>query len=109
MCEQQDNRPVMKSDAELHADAMNGGPEAFVPIIERYQDAVFGVALARTGNFHDAQEIAQEAFIEAFTRLANLKDPSRLGAWLRSVTIHKAIDRIRRRRREVQAFDDGRE
>ena len=52
---------MSKSDAELHAEAMSGGPEAFVPIIERYQDAVFGIALARTGNFHDAQDVAQEA------------------------------------------------
>ena len=77
---------------------MAGGPEAFAPIVERYQDAVFGVALARLRNFHEAEDAAQQAFLEAFERLGNLKDPNRLGAYLRSITIHRCIDRIRRRR-----------
>ena len=95
-----------KSDAELFAGVMSGGPEAFAPIVERYQDAVFGVALARLRNFHEAEDAAQQAFVEAFERLGNLKDPSRLGAWLRSVTIHRCIDRLRRRRNIATVEDD---
>ncbi len=87
----------MRSDAQLHADALAGGAEAFGPIVERYGDAVFGVALARLGSFHDAQDLAQQVFLEAFQRLEGLRDPARLGAWLRSITIHRAIDRIRSR------------
>jgi RNA polymerase sigma-70 factor (ECF subfamily) len=95
----------MRSDAELYETAMSGGSEAFAPIVERYADAVFAVALARLGDFHDAQDVAQQAFVEAFERLSGLRDPTRLGAWLRSITIHRAIDRIRGRRRfaEVEA------
>ena len=55
----------MRSDAELHEEAMAGGSEAFAPIVERYADAVFGVALARLGDFHAAQDVAQQAFLEA--------------------------------------------
>jgi RNA polymerase sigma-70 factor (ECF subfamily) len=85
-------------DAELHAAALAGGPEAFAPIVRRYQDAVFGVALARLGDFHEAEDVAQGVFLTAFQQLGNLRDPSRLGAWLRSITIHRSIDRIRRRK-----------
>jgi DNA-directed RNA polymerase specialized sigma24 family protein len=67
----------MRTGAELHADAMAGGPEAFSPIVERYQDAVFGIALARVRDFHEAEDIAQSAFVEAFERLDSLKDPAR--------------------------------
>jgi len=98
----------MTGDAELYAAAMAGGPEAFGPIIERYQDAVFGVALARLRDFHEAEDAAQEVFVEAFERLGALKDPSRLGAWLRSVTIHRSIDRLRRRR-ETTAGEETQE
>ena len=38
-----DDPPRMKTDEELVAAAMAGGPEAFAFIVERYQDAVFGV------------------------------------------------------------------
>ncbi len=87
----------MNDDAALVAAALAGGPEAFAPIVERYRDAAFGVALARLRNFHDAEDITQGVFVEAYERLGNLKDPARLGAWLRSITIHRCIDHLRRR------------
>jgi len=95
----------VKSDAELHADAMAGGPEAFGPIVERYKDAVFGIALARVRDFHAAEDIAQTVLITAFEHLGSLREPSRLGAWLRSVTIHRSIDYVRGRRPVINAHD----
>lgn len=91
----------MKQDGELVAEALAGGPDGFCPIVVRYQDAVFGVALARLGRFHDAEDVAQQVFTEAYQKLENLKDPARLGAWLRSITIHRCIDALRGRRHEV--------
>ena len=91
----------MKDDIALVAAALSDGPAAFGPIIERYQDAVFAVALARLYDFHDAEDIAQEVFIEAFEHLGRLDNPGRLGAWLRSITIHRCIDHLRKRREVV--------
>lgn len=91
----------MENDVALVMTALSGGPEAFAPIVERYQDAVFAVALARLGNFHDAEDIAQEVFVEAFEHLDRLRNPSRLGAWLRSITIHRCISHLRKRREMI--------
>jgi len=91
----------MENDVTLVAAALSGGPEMFGPIIERYQDVVFAVALARLGNFHDAEDIAQEVFIEAFDHLGKLGDPSRLGTWLRSIAVHRCIDHLRLRRGNI--------
>jgi len=38
-------------------------------------------------HFHDAEDLTQETFLEAFERLQRLRDPTRLGAWLRSIAI----------------------
>jgi len=65
----------MKDDKQLVKEALASGAEAFAPIVERYQDAVFGIALSRTRRFHDAQDVAQTVFIEAFGA----------SAWLRHV------------------------
>ena len=64
----------MENDATLVAEVLNNGPEAFAQIIHRYKSIVFGVAVARVRNFHDAEDIAQTVFIEAFERLDDLKD-----------------------------------
>ena len=97
----------MEDDAALVAAALAGGPEAFGPVVERYQDAVFGIALARLRDFHEAEDTAQEVFVQAFECLGNLSDPKRLGAWLRSITIHRSIDRLRRRREAVDVDESG--
>ena len=93
-----------RDDASLVAAALNASFEAFEPIIKRYQEAIFGVALARVGRFHEAEDITQQVFIEAFERLSCLKKPERLGPWLRSITIHRSIDWIRRQGKLVD-FD----
>ena len=98
----------MKDDVTLVTDALANGPEAFGPIVERYKDAVFGVALARLRNFHDAEDITQSAFVEAFERLDRLKDPCRLGAWLRSITIHRCVNYLRQGNRvvDIETIDE---
>ena len=95
----------MTHDARLVAEALSGGPEAFAQIIHHYKSIVFGVAVARVRDFHDAEDIAQTVFIEAFERLDSLKDPNRLGAWLRSITIHRCINHLQRRPPEVAVED----
>lgn len=85
------------SDAALVANALTNGPQAFAPIIERYKDAVFGVALSRLRNFHDAEDLTQTTFVEAFDAIARLKEPDRLGAWLRTIAIHRCINFLKGR------------
>jgi RNA polymerase sigma-70 factor (ECF subfamily) len=97
----------VKDDAVLVAEALTHGPEAFGPIVDRYKAAVFGVALARVQNFHDAEDLTQEAFLEAFERLGSLREPDRLGAWLRSITIHRCINFLRRRTRAGEVEGGG--
>src|SRR5260370_143690 len=85
--------------------ALAGGPEAFVAIVERFRRAVFSIALTRMSNRHDAEDVAQNVFLEGYERLGSLKDPARLGAWLRSITIHRCIDALRKRG-DVAALDE---
>ena len=89
------------SNATLVALALDGGPKSFGPIVERYKDAVFGVALSRIRNFHDAEDLTHSTFVEAFSGLPRLRDPDRLGAWLRTITIHRCINFLKRRQLTV--------
>ena len=91
----------MKDNIALVAAALSGDPEMFSPIVERYQDAVFAIALARLRNFADAEDVAQEVFVEAFENLGKLSNPSSLGAWLRSIAIHRCVDHLRQARESI--------
>lgn len=86
-----------KENVTLVADALANGPEAFGPIVDRYKDLVFGVALVRLRNFHDAEDLTQETFVEAYQRLGSLKEPQRLGGWLRAIVTNRCINHINRR------------
>jgi RNA polymerase sigma-70 factor (ECF subfamily) len=88
-------------DADLVEAALTRGADGFSPIVERYRKVVFGIAVARLGNFHDAEDITQGVFLESFQRLSRLKDPERLGSWLRSITIHMCLNRHRGSDRQV--------
>jgi DNA-directed RNA polymerase specialized sigma24 family protein len=48
------------NDAALVAEVQRLGAVAFAPIVERYKEAVFSVALSRLRRFHDAEDVAQE-------------------------------------------------
>ncbi|MBT4497969.1 MAG: sigma-70 family RNA polymerase sigma factor [Gemmatimonadetes bacterium] len=91
--------------AALVAAARTGGPEAFAPIVERYKDAVFGVAFARLRRFHEAEDTAQDAFVRAYGSIDGLKDPAKLGPWLRSIALRCALDAIERRK-DTLALED---
>ena len=95
-----------RDDAGLVAAALAGGPEAFNPIVARYRGQVYSVALARTRNFDDAEDVAQQVFVDAFVSLHTLREPRRLGAWLRSAAVHRSVDVVRQRR-DVLDLDEA--
>ena len=90
-------------DGELVRRALAGEAEAFRGLIERYQDAVFGVALSRALTHADAEDIAQETFLAAFGSLARLKDPDRFGSWLYGIAVNQVRMHVRRQRRRAKS------
>jgi RNA polymerase sigma-70 factor (ECF subfamily) len=66
--------------------ARRGDRDAFGRLVERYRPAVVGTARALLANHHDAEEVAQEALVQAWRELPNLRDPSRFPAWLSRIT-----------------------
>ncbi len=87
-------------DAELVRRARAGSDAAFARLVERHQAAVRGF-LRRTlgGGWAEADDVAQDAFLAAWTSLRSLKDPAGVRAWLCGVAWRKAQDRLRARLR----------
>ena len=75
-----------------------GDLDAFGTLVERHQSMVFGTVLAIVENVHDAQDAAQEVFLQAWQDRGYLSDPDRFPAWLCRIARNRSYDLLRRRR-----------
>jgi RNA polymerase sigma factor (sigma-70 family) len=86
-----------QSPQELVLQARGGDPAAFASLIGLYERTALAVAYATVGDASSAGDVAQEAFLRAWQRLGELKEPARFGAWLTRIVRNLAADQIRRR------------
>lgn len=75
----------------------SGGPDAFEQLVRRFQNMAYGYAFAIVGDFHLAQDVAQEAFVEAYRQLPNLRTSEAFPGWFRRI-VFKYSDRLTRRK-----------
>ena len=87
-----------RSDGELVLAARGGDKRAFVEIVARYQAMVCGIALGVLGDFAASEDAGQEAFLTAWRKLDELREPERLRAWLGQIARHAALGLLRRNR-----------
>src|SRR5215471_19359705 len=76
------------TDAELVAKVRLGDKEAFGKLVERYQQMVGHIAKKMIGDEWIARELAQEAILQAYLSLDNLRDASRFKSWLYGITLN---------------------
>ncbi|MEK7399921.1 MAG: sigma-70 family RNA polymerase sigma factor [Candidatus Poribacteria bacterium] len=89
------------ADKELVSATLSGDKTAFEVLIRKYQNTVYGLIYSLVGNFSDAQDLTQEAFIRAYMDLHQLKDHSRFASWLCQVA--KNICRMWNRHQKLDA------
>ncbi|MGE5674420.1 MAG: RNA polymerase sigma factor [Mycobacterium leprae] len=94
--------------------AKRGDVQAFEQLIGQYERKVFNIAYRLTGNHEDASDVAQEAFIRAYSSLPDFRGDSSFQTWLMRIVNNACLDELRKRRRqrmtsldEPLAVDDG--
>ena len=78
--------------------AQSGDLEAYGEIVRRFQDMAVGYARAILGDFHLAEDVAQEAFVEAYLNLSKVYGAHAFPGWLRAI-IFKFCDRQTRKKK----------
>src|SRR5690349_1633779 len=73
--------------------AQAGDLDAFGQVVERFQRMAYAVAYTMLGDAHLAEDVAQEAFIEAYICLPKLREPAAFPGWFRRI-VHKRGDRL---------------
>ena len=85
-------------EGELIRQICAGQTELFCTLIAPYQRTVYSVAYSVMNNVADAEEVAQEAFLNALKSLSNFRAESKFSTWLIQITINEARWRVRHNR-----------
>src|SRR5262245_4404825 len=85
-------------DAELVRAVRRGDKRAFVEIVARHQAMVCGIALGILNDFAASEDAAQEAFLTAWRKFHDLREPERLRGWLAQIARNAALGHLRRTR-----------
>lgn len=73
-----------------------GETEAFGELVDRHGAAVYRTALAALGSTHDAEDVAQEAFVTAFRKIRSFRGEASFRTWLLTIAWRRALGRRRR-------------
>ena len=89
----------MMDELRAIAQAKKGDADAFAFLVQTYETSVYRLALRMCGNAHDAEEVAQEAFVAAWKGMPAFRGESKFSSWLYQLTTNAAIDFLRREKR----------
>jgi RNA polymerase sigma-70 factor (ECF subfamily) len=90
----------MPDEASLAERARNGDSSAFETLYRLHIDRVYGLCLRMTCNVAEAEDCAQEAFIQAWSKLGKFRGDSAFGTWIHRVAVNVVLGRMRKSRRE---------
>ena len=83
------------------------GTDTFQEIVEKYGDFVYNVALRMMGDPHDAEDVTQEAFIDAYRAWDRFRGESQVSTWLYRITVNRSLMRLRKEKRARQLTVTG--
>lgn len=88
------------NERELIALLKKKDREAFKTIVETWQDMVYNTALGLLQNAEDAEDAAQEVFMQVYESISSFKEESKFSTWLYKITVSKSLDHIRKKKRK---------
>lgn len=88
------------NERELIALLKKKDRDAFKIIVETWQDMVYNTALGLLQNAEDAEDTAQDVFMQVYDSIANFKEQSKFSTWLYRITVTKSLDLIRKKKRK---------
>ena len=97
------------SETEIIQKLKQGNEQAFKEIVENYQKMVVNTCFGLVHNLEDAEDIAQEVFIEVFRSIHKFRADAKLSTWLYRISVNRSLNFIRdnKKSRWFQSFEDS--
>jgi len=93
-------KPELMDEADWIARAQQADTRAFERLYRMHIDKIYGLCLRMTGNVSEAEDCAQEAFIQAWNKLDRFRGDSAFSTWLHRIAVNAVLGRMRKSKRE---------
>jgi len=91
----------------LVVECKQGSKKACYELYRLYSKAMLNVAFRVVGNIADAEDILQEAFLDAFNKVKDFRQETTFGVWLKQIVVNKGVNLLRKRKIEWAELEDG--
>jgi RNA polymerase sigma factor (sigma-70 family) len=85
---------------ELIDKIKKGDQSGFTAVVDQYQELVYNTAISIVQNKEDADDITQEVFVQVYLSIQSFKGDSKFSTWLYRITVSKALDHERKKKRK---------
>jgi RNA polymerase sigma factor (sigma-70 family) len=92
---------------DLVVECKQGSKKACFELYRLYSKAMLNVAFRIVGSIDEAEDVLQEAFLDAFNRVKDFRQETTFGLWLKQIVVHRSINLLRKRRLDLVELEDG--
>ena len=96
----------MENDVQLIHSVLSGDEEAFTALVRKYQKSVHALAWRKVRDFHIAEEIAQDTFLQAYKNLATLRNPNQFAGWLYVIANRLCLKWLQKKKSPIQLLEN---
>jgi len=89
----------------LVVECKQGSKKACYELYRLYAKAMLNVSFRIVGNVAEAEDVLQEAFVDAFSKLKDFRQDTTFGLWLKQIVVNRSINLLRKRRMELVELD----
>ncbi len=97
---------MKNNDVQLIQRVLEGDDTAFSVLVRKYQKSVHALVWRKIGDFHIAEDITQDTFLQAYQKLSTLKKPQRFASWLYVIAANYCKMWLRKKRLSTQSLEN---
>ena len=95
-----------ENDVQLIRRILSGDDVAFSTLVEKYQKSVHALAWRKISDFHHAEEITQDTFLQVYKKLSTLRNPNQFAGWLYVIANRRCLNWLRKQKTTMQSLED---
>jgi RNA polymerase sigma-70 factor (ECF subfamily) len=101
------SRDSQAEDLKCVAAVRDGRPEAFGDVVKRYQDRIFNTIYRLLGDYQEAGDLTQQAFLKAYLSIDQFRGGSSFYTWLYRIGVNTALDERKKRSRSPRVLSES--